>query len=130
MQCESIMLMVGLSFLTFSRCLLTVFFFYLYGDHLDLHSFPTRRSSDLADEQSKNRRSLLQQHHSGQKFQQTFRPAIVMPPTDSNDGLVRAAKDITAGSAGGIAQVLTGQPFDIVKVVSLDSLPFSDEDLI
>jgi len=53
-----------------------------------------------------------------------------MPPTDSNDGLVRAAKDITAGSAGGIAQVLTGQPFDIVKVVSLDSLPFSDEDLI
>src|SRR5204862_7139000 len=27
-------------------CLL--FFFYLYGDHRDLHSFPTRRSSDLA----------------------------------------------------------------------------------
>src|SRR5437016_9696349 len=24
------------------------FFFYLYGDHRDLHSFPTRRSSDLA----------------------------------------------------------------------------------
>src|SRR5947209_16750148 len=23
------------------------FFFYLYGDHRDLHSFPTRRSSDL-----------------------------------------------------------------------------------
>src|SRR5437899_12709575 len=23
------------------------FFFYGYGDHLDLHSFPTRRSSDL-----------------------------------------------------------------------------------
>src|SRR5436305_11435787 len=23
------------------------FFFYCYGDHLDLHSFPTRRSSDL-----------------------------------------------------------------------------------
>src|SRR5438105_8628231 len=23
------------------------FFFYLYGNHLDLHSFPTRRSSDL-----------------------------------------------------------------------------------
>src|SRR6266576_5000555 len=25
-----------------------VFFFYLFGDHRDLHSFPTRRSSDLA----------------------------------------------------------------------------------
>src|SRR5690606_41584906 len=24
------------------------FFFYCYGDHRDLHSFPTRRSSDLA----------------------------------------------------------------------------------
>src|SRR5690242_21875726 len=24
-----------------------VFFFYCYGDHRDLHSFPTRRSSDL-----------------------------------------------------------------------------------
>lgn len=33
-----------------------------------------------------------------------------------NEGFVRAAKDITAGSVGGIAQVLTGQPFDIVKV--------------
>src|SRR5439155_22202075 len=26
---------------------LPFFFFYLYGDHRDLHSFPTRRSSDL-----------------------------------------------------------------------------------
>src|SRR6266699_870599 len=26
------------------------FFFYSYGDHRDLHSFPTRRSSDLTDE--------------------------------------------------------------------------------
>lgn len=33
-----------------------------------------------------------------------------------NDGVIRAVKDITAGSVGGIAQVLTGQPFDIVKV--------------
>src|SRR5438034_5477038 len=24
-----------------------IFFFYSYGDHRDLHSFPTRRSSDL-----------------------------------------------------------------------------------
>src|SRR5438132_4670307 len=27
--------------------LFRLFFFYLYGDHRDLHSFPTRRSSDL-----------------------------------------------------------------------------------
>src|SRR6266511_3514786 len=27
--------------------LLYFFFFYRYGDHRDLHSFPTRRSSDL-----------------------------------------------------------------------------------
>src|SRR5437763_16419355 len=27
--------------------LLLFFFFYCYGDHRDLHSFPTRRSSDL-----------------------------------------------------------------------------------
>src|SRR5882672_12004712 len=30
-----------------SRSILFVFFFYSYGDHRDLHSFPTRRSSDL-----------------------------------------------------------------------------------
>src|SRR5438067_8791484 len=28
--------------------MLSFFFFYYYGDHRDLHSFPTRRSSDLA----------------------------------------------------------------------------------
>ena len=27
--------------------MLYLFFFYCYGDHRDLHSFPTRRSSDL-----------------------------------------------------------------------------------
>ncbi|KAH8917446.1 hypothetical protein BT69DRAFT_666038 [Atractiella rhizophila] len=32
---------------------------------------------------------------------------------------VRVAKDLTAGTVGGIAQVLVGQPFDIVKVFSL-----------
>src|SRR5437867_10146472 len=29
-------------------CYLPFFFFQCYGDHRDLHSFPTRRSSDLA----------------------------------------------------------------------------------
>src|SRR5438552_13262693 len=33
-----------------------LFFFYSYGDHRDLHSFPTRRSSDLF------REPYLQQH--------------------------------------------------------------------
>ena len=33
-----------------------------------------------------------------------------------NEGVIRAIKDIVAGSVGGIAQVLTGQPFDIIKV--------------
>lgn len=36
--------------------------------------------------------------------------------SNGDDGVTRAVKDITAGSIGGIAQVLTGQPFDIVKV--------------
>ncbi|KAL0956926.1 hypothetical protein HGRIS_003030 [Hohenbuehelia grisea] len=31
-------------------------------------------------------------------------------------GFIKTAKDLTAGTAGGIAQVLVGQPFDIVKV--------------
>ncbi|KAI9823286.1 MAG: hypothetical protein M1832_002510 [Thelocarpon impressellum] len=31
-------------------------------------------------------------------------------------GLARTAKDLFAGAAGGVAQVLLGQPFDIVKV--------------
>src|SRR5690242_21455083 len=30
-------------------CLLSAFFLLCYGDHRDLHSFPTRRSSDLLD---------------------------------------------------------------------------------
>jgi hypothetical protein len=42
---------------------------------------------------------------------------VVRMSTKKDEGFVRAAKDITAGSVGGIAQVLTGQPFDIVKVL-------------
>src|SRR5690242_21572044 len=33
--------------LSLCYCVSTFFFFYCYGDHRDLHSFPTRRSSDL-----------------------------------------------------------------------------------
>src|SRR5690606_41332473 len=32
-----------------------LFFFYCYGDHRDLHSFPTRRSSDLAPTTNRGR---------------------------------------------------------------------------
>ncbi|KAI0165240.1 mitochondrial carrier [Hypoxylon sp. FL1284] len=35
---------------------------------------------------------------------------------DAKDGALSTAKDLFAGAAGGIAQVLIGQPFDIVKV--------------
>src|SRR5207253_7363479 len=38
----------------FAHCLSSIvfFFFYSYGAHPDLHSFPTRRSSDLEDPRS------------------------------------------------------------------------------
>src|SRR5438874_5183351 len=35
------------------------FFFYLYGDHRDLHSFPTRRSSDLGGRPRRVRRERV-----------------------------------------------------------------------
>ncbi|ROT35826.1 mitochondrial carrier [Sodiomyces alkalinus F11] len=35
---------------------------------------------------------------------------------DQNGGALQTAKDLFAGAAGGITQVLVGQPFDIVKV--------------
>src|SRR5947199_10556700 len=48
-----------------SICFFFYFFFYGYGDHRDLHSFPTRRSSDLVPRlchwhstQSRNGREL------------------------------------------------------------------------
>src|SRR5437879_13796188 len=34
-----------------------VFFYYSYGDHQDLHSFPTRRSSDLEPVECRGRRA-------------------------------------------------------------------------
>src|SRR5687768_18221503 len=33
--------------MSFRVCFVSVFFFYCSSDHRDLHSFPTRRSSDL-----------------------------------------------------------------------------------
>lgn len=34
----------------------------------------------------------------------------------ADDGLIRTIKDLVAGAAGGVTQVMVGQPFDIVKV--------------
>src|SRR5207248_9381826 len=46
---SSISLVLCFVFLStmFTLNFLSFFFFYCYGDHRDLHSFPTRRSSDL-----------------------------------------------------------------------------------
>lgn len=43
--------------------------------------------------------------------------SLAQPSTMSNTS--KTLKDLTAGTAGGMAQVLVGQPFDIVKVVRL-----------
>ncbi|OLN96055.1 putative mitochondrial carrier C4G9.20c [Colletotrichum chlorophyti] len=40
----------------------------------------------------------------------------VIDPEIQSGGAVQTAKDLFAGAAGGVAQVLLGQPFDIVKV--------------
>ena len=45
MQCAVLLLPFNLK--TVSEWLICFIFFWLYGDHRDLHSFPTRRSSDL-----------------------------------------------------------------------------------
>jgi hypothetical protein len=42
----------------------------------------------------------------------------------------KTVKDLTAGTCGGIAQVLVGQPFDIVKVVCLHFFASSGLELI
>src|SRR5437870_6503635 len=43
----------------------TSFFFHSYGDHRDLHSFPTRRSSDLFSSSSTSRTQTSSQKRSG-----------------------------------------------------------------
>ena len=39
----------------------------------------------------------------------------------------KTVKDLTAGTAGGIAQVLVGQPFDICKVVRAVARTYLDQ---
>lgn len=43
-------------------------------------------------------------------------PTTTTIPIAADDGLMRTVKDLIAGAAGGVTQVMVGQPFDIVKV--------------
>src|SRR5947199_6442770 len=51
------------------------FFFYCSGDHRDLHSFPTRRSSDLAGQSVVIGRS---QRHASARMQVTSRQSVTL----------------------------------------------------
>src|SRR5439155_4881198 len=44
---------------TSASCISSSFFFYCYGTPRDLHSFPTRRSSDLVNEHHQNAYGLM-----------------------------------------------------------------------
>ncbi len=50
-------------------------------------------------------------------------PQLIDADVNDKDGNSRVAKDIFAGSMGGIAQVLSGQPFDTTKVRLQSSTP-------
>src|SRR5690606_39391844 len=60
-----------------SRVLRSSFFFYGYGDHRDLHSFPTRRSSDLGKDRSRG----AEQAPRSDRGRGVSRPPEVPPPT-------------------------------------------------
>ena len=49
----------------------------------------------------------------------TTKQDVITPKID--DSLLRAVKDVVAGSCGGMAQVLVGQPFNTVKVVRVNT---------
>src|SRR5207249_11948498 len=76
------------------------FFSYSYGDHRDLHSFPTRRSSDLIeihdfDGPGKMQRgnppdprsTISQHHHPGGLSQTATHRLRIDPPTEGLGGL-------------------------------------------
>src|SRR5438034_4229454 len=63
-----------------------LFFFYCSGDHRDLHSFPTRRSSDLAQSQCEGRR---RPRRAARRRAQTARAGDAIAPTTSE----RAGQD-------------------------------------
>jgi len=82
-------------------------------------SNPSRFSSDGC---CSNSADNLEKASRGVGQSEKIQPDQQMSQHKKDEGAIRAIKDITAGSVGGIAQVLTGQPFDIVKVLLL---PFS-----
>src|SRR5689334_24128049 len=51
------------------------FFFYCYGDHRDLHSFPTRRSSDLSSTEPRPSGSVASNPPSISRTRSGRRPA-------------------------------------------------------
>src|SRR5438874_8773391 len=59
-------------------------FFYLYGDHRDLHSFPTRRSSDLSHRSSRPR-SQAGHLPQGMMKLETTRAPVLNPETPGPD---------------------------------------------
>src|SRR5436309_8922661 len=59
------------------------FFFYCFGDHLDLHSFPTRRSSDL---------DYLAADHTAEELRALARPEL-RPALEPHIASARSSSD-------------------------------------
>src|SRR5207244_11353445 len=72
-----------------SICTRSMSFFSRYGAHRDLHSFPTRRSSDLVERGARGRR-----HAGGGGGERVPRPYLV-------DAEVREGRDATYGRHAG-----------------------------
>src|SRR5690606_41819177 len=77
------------SILFVMRLICSVFFYSRYGDHLDLHSFPTRRSSDLREAKLKALQLTLD------KLDKTYGKGTVMKLGDS---AVEEVEAIPSGS--------------------------------
>src|SRR5687767_13246441 len=91
-----------------------IFYFYSYGDHRDLHSFPTRRSSDLRQRPMPVREWF---HTLRQDVAYAFRQRRRSP------GLTTMALLTLALAIG-----LTTAVFAVVDGVLLRPLPFPDSD--
>src|SRR5690348_18091071 len=68
-------------------------FFYVYGAHRDLHSFPTRRSSDLAKEPANDGPNVLPVTLGGEKPERAFARVTVHPKNKAAAAVVRLNKD-------------------------------------
>lgn len=68
----------------------------------------------IVSARGQSRHSVARRHH-GKSEANMSKPHIEQEIPDQG-GLQRTLKDLFAGAVGGVAQVLLGQPFDIVKV--------------